>query len=73
MIIRHLLIPSLIKLNHKCLFIRGHRQLLESLREAMLSFLEGSFASETHLVAKLALVVTMLGQTDTLHDTTTIG
>lgn len=71
--IRHLLIPFLIKLNHKCLFIGGHRQLLESLREAMLSFLEGSFASETHFVAKRAFVVTMLGQTDTLHDTATIG
>lgn len=39
----------------------------------MLTFIESTFACQAHLVSKLAWVMTMFSQADTLHNTATVG
>ena len=70
---RYLHLSFLIKLYHECLFVRRHGQLLEALRQAMLSFFEGTLAGQTHLVAEFSRIVSMLCQPDALENATTIG
>lgn len=61
------------KLYHECLFIRRHGQLLEALRQTMLSFFEGTLAGQTHLIAEFSRVVSVLCQPDALQNAATIG
>ena len=73
MIIGHLLRSFLIELDHKRLLIRGHSQLFEALGQSVLTLVKGALPSQAHFVSKLALVVAVLGQPNTLQNAAAVG